>query len=315
MIVPREPLSWLRLVLRLRGTALIRIKWRLTAVFILASLLTAYEHTSGAKLGLSHTPFSLVGLALSIFLGFRNAASYDRFWEGRKFWGLLVNTTRSYAREVVTLVGLTADPQDGAVHSEVRRLQEDMIKRMIAYCHTFRQQLRGGADMESLAEYLPAAERPLLQRDPNPAMALLASIGERLVEAQRKGLLHVYHLGLIDETLSKLSDIQGGCERIRNTPVPFSYNVEIHRLVGLYCCTLPFALFDSMGLLTPVVTVLVAYAFLGIDALGDELEDPFGTDPNDLPLSALCTIIERDLKARIGYPLPAAATPIDEVLI
>jgi ion channel-forming bestrophin family protein len=314
MIVTREPLTWLGLILRLQGTALVRIKWRLFAVFVLASVLTAYEQLTEQKLALSHTPFSLVGLALSIFLGFRNAASYDRFWEGRKFWGLMVNTSRSYARQVITLVGLTADPQDGAVHSDVRKLHEDLIKRMIAYVHSVRQHLRGGADLETLAELLPANERPLLQRDPNPPMAILASIAEKLAEAQRRGWLHFYQLNAIDETLSKFSDIQGGCERIKNTPVPFSYTVEIHRIVGVYCCTLPFALFDSMGVFTPLVTVLVGYAFLAIDALGDELEDPFGTDPNDLPLSALCTTIERDLKARIGFALPAAATPVDEVL-
>lgn len=307
-------MTWLGLMVRVRGTALERIRWRLLTVVSLSGALTLFDHLGEAKLGLPIVPFTLVGVPLGIYLGFRNAASYDRFWEGRKLWGLLVNTSRSFGRQVVTLVGHTADPQDGAVHSEVVRLQQDLLKRIIAFSHALRQQLRGGAELERLGEFLDAGERTLMQRDPNPANAILTSVAEKLAGAQRRGWLHVYHHALMEETLSKFSDIQGGCERIRNTPVPFSYSVVIHRLVGVYCFALPFALFEVMGFLTPVVTSLVAYAFLGIDAVGDELEDPFGTDPNDLPLNAICRTIERDVKARMGAPLPAAPTPVDGVL-
>lgn len=297
---------------RWRGTALLRIRLRLLAVFVLAVCLTFYDYFGGHPLVISITPFTLVGVTLGIFLGFRNNASYDRFWEGRKLWGLMVNWTRNYARQVLTLIGPPL--QDAPPPSqEVVDLQHELVRRTIGYTHAVRQHLRNNIQLDELTEFLSAEDRQRLASEPNVPMALLYFMGERQCVAARKGWVHPVHHGLLEETLSRFSDIQGACERIKNTPVPFTYSVLIHSVVGVYCFTLPFALFEIMGFLTPLATVLVSYCFLGLDAVGDELEEPFGLDPNDLPLATLCTNIERDLKARIGLPLPERPRAVNEV--
>jgi putative membrane protein len=111
-----------------------------------------------------------------------------------------------------------------------------------------------------------------------------------------------------------MSGILAACERIRFTPLPFSYTVLLHRTAYLFCLLLPFGLADSVGWLTPVVTTLVAYTFFGLDRLGDELEEPFGQDPNDLPLLALARTAERNLSETLGEPLPEPLSPRDYVL-
>ena len=103
-----------------------------------------------------------------------------------------------------------------------------------------------------------------------------------------------------------------GCERIKNTPIPFTYNLLLHRTAYLYCFLLPFGLVDSIGFMTPFVVGIVSFTFFGLDALGDEIEEPFGVLPNDLALSSMCRTIERDLRAALGeVDLPAALVPVN----
>jgi len=112
-----------------------------------------------------------------------------------------------------------------------------------------------------------------------------------------------------------MTNIQGGCERIKSTPIPFSYTALIHKIVALYCYGLPFGIVNETEWFTPVVVTIIAYAFFGLDAVGDEIEDPFGKDPNDLPLTTLSTMIEVNVRQRIGdTDLPALLKPVDNVL-
>jgi putative membrane protein len=120
---------------------------------------------------------------------------------------------------------------------------------------------------------------------------------------------------VLEASLTSFTDIQGACERIKTTPIPFSYTTLIHRITAVYCYALPFGVVDTVGIYTPVVVVLVAYAFFGLDVVGDEIEMPFGTDPNDLALGAISRTIETNLRQRIGdAQLPGPAQPVDDVL-
>ena len=112
-----------------------------------------------------------------------------------------------------------------------------------------------------------------------------------------------------------MTDVQGGCERILSTPIPFSYTVLIHRIVAVYCFGLPFGIVESVGEFTPFVALLVSYAFLGLDTIGDAIEEPFGSEAHDLPLNALSTMIEINVRESIGdEPLPQMVQPINEIL-
>jgi ion channel-forming bestrophin family protein len=121
---------------------------------------------------------------------------------------------------------------------------------------------------------------------------------------------------MLDGTVGRMSAVLAACERIRNTPVPFGYTLLLHRTAYLFCFLLPFGFADALGWATPFVTALVAYTFFGLDALGDELEEPFGTLPNDLPIVALADTIEINLREALGETdLPELPQPKDYMLM
>lgn len=288
MIVPKST-SWLSTLTALRGTTLNRTWPRIVVVTAVAVVVTVlYERYSMFANGLTTAPFSLIGLALGIFLGFRNNTSYDRFWEGRKLWGALVNLSRSLTRQIFTLV----DADDAT--------RRELVYRLLAYVHCLRIHLREIPSVADLEELLPAEELEALGTERNRPNAVAHRLGERFRELYDAGQVHVMHLPALDESLTRLLDIQGGCERIKSTPIPFSYNVLMHRIVGVYCFTLPFGLVGSIHEATPWVVAMVAYAFFGLDAVGEQIEEPFGDDPNDLPLDGLCATIETNLRQRLG---------------
>lgn len=313
MMVP-ERTGWVRTVLRYKGSELPRTKNRILGVVLIASLVTFLEKSSAERMFDVHViPFTLIGVALSIFLGFRNNAAYERWWEGRKLWGALVNTSRTFARQTVTLIA----PPAGAtpeVEEEVRALEKELVRRAIALVHTIRHALRDEVPGEEVAACLPADEYEKLKTESNKPSAVSFHIGMRIRHAYDRGFIHPMHLPALEQTLVAFTDIHGGCERIKATPIPFSYTTLIHRIVAVYCYCLPFGLVNDVGLLTPAACLVVSYAFFGLDIVGDEIEQPFGYDPNDLPISAISRMIEINLRQRLGEELPPSLQPKDEIL-
>ncbi len=279
-------------------------------------IVTVLEALSDIDDGYSLTPvpFTLIGLAVSIFLGFRNNASYDRYWEARKLWGRLVNTSRSFARQVLTLVGPPSDEIGSG--RLVRAFQEDLVRRTVAYVHALRHHLRNSDPFPDLQRFLPEEELQHLRTQVNVPIAILQDIGLRLRGAWRDGWISEYHLPVLEASLTDLTDIQGGCERIKNTPIPFAYTVLTHRIVAFFCFALPFGLVRTVGALTPVVVLLISYAFFGLDEIGDQVEEPFGTEAQHLPLNALCRTIEINLLQAIDDDdVPQMLQPDDGILL
>jgi putative membrane protein len=311
MIVPDRRMSWFRLLFEYRGSTLPRIRARLFAVFLVACVATVLSEVTGHMTDLTPLPFSLIGLALGVFLGFRNNTSYDRFWEGRRLWGAMVNDARSYTRLVLNLLAVDATPQADRESSALRTLQTRLVYRMMGYVHALRMHLRGEThDLAPLEPFLPPGETHDLAREHNVPIAMLDAISRDLQSARRRGWMRERDVWLFESKLNDITNVQGGCERIRATPIPYSYTLLIHGIVAAYCFALPFGVVASAGRVTPLVVVLIAYAFLGLDAVGDEIEDPFGTDDNDLPLSTLSRMIEVNLRQRLGETdLPALLTP------
>jgi putative membrane protein len=314
MMVPART-GWVRTVLRYRGSELPRTKNRILGVLAISILVTAIEKVTPQQMFDVRTiPFTLIGVALSIFLGFRNNAAYDRWWEGRKLWGALVNTSRSFARQAVTLIAAPPDASPEVI-AEVDALERDLVRRAIAFVHVVRHSLRDedlGDDCKGL---LPEDEIEALRVETNKPSAVTFQMALKIKHAFDRGWIHPFHLPLLEQTLVALTDIHGGCERIKSTPIPLSYTTLIHRIVAVYCYTLPFGLVTEIGILTPVATLVVSYAFFGLDIVGDEIEQPFGYDPNDLPLSTISRMIEINLRQRLGEKeLPKPLTPVDEML-
>lgn len=318
MMVPKS-VSWFRMVFKYHGTELPRTKWRLIGVVALSCVVTWIEIVweQNRFPDIHVVPFTLTGVALSIFLGFRNNAAYDRWWEGRKLWGGAVNTTRSFARQILTLLGETpgGPALSDADKSEIAALQKELVYRVVAWTHALRLALRDQDDLSDLAPFLSAEEIEELRHQSNRPYAISHGTGVRLRRAYDRGWIHPLHLGTLESSLVSLTDIQGACERIKGTPIPYSYNTLIHRIVAVYAYGLPFGLVSDVGIMTPVVVLVVSYAFFGIDTVGDEIEQPFGTDPNDLPLSAISRTIEVNLRQRLGETeLPPLLRPVNEML-
>ena len=297
----------------LRGSALSEVWPMLVVLTALSFVATEALYTEEGRVGFTLTtiPFSLIGLALSIFLGFRNNACYDRWWEARKLWGALINTTRSTARQTQTLIA----SKDEAEAEEIETFRQEMVRRIIGFAYGLKYHLRSEISLEAVTPWVPEEEHAALARESNVPNALSHRMGERYRAAWDRGWIDTYHLRILEESLTGLTNIQGGCERIKNTPVPLSYTMLTHRLVALYCIALPFGIAADVGHATPLVVLFISYAFIGLDSLGTQLEDPFELDPNDLPLAALARTIEINLLERIGSEdLPKPIQPVEGFL-
>jgi putative membrane protein len=312
MIVRDRP-SGFKLFLVLRGSILPRILPSLVATTLIAIGVTvSHGDLFALKITLTTIPFSLIGLPIAIFLGFRNTAAYDRFWEGRKLWGEILLRSRSLSRQCRSLIAGT-EPATAALGLTDVRVR--MVLRAIAFAHALRHLLRDETDAGVYQNLLAEPERAGVALASNKPDYLMQKMGEDLALCLQQARLDPCLAASIDTTLSALGAAAASCERIKSTPIPFSYTLLLHRTAYLYCFLLPFGLVDSIGFMTPFVVAIVAYTFFGLDALGDEIEEPFGTDANDLPLDAICRTIEINLRESLGdTDVPEPMLPVNYCL-
>ena len=301
MIVRNRP-TLLKLFFILRGSVIQRIFPQVLFVFALSALVVwAHRVDPGLVPSVSSGPFALLGIALSVFLGFRNNACYDRWWEARKDWGQLIFTARDLARQTLILA-----------EAERQRL----LDITIAFGHALVCHLRPGSDVGRPLARLPADLAAGYKASRNGPDFLLREMGRILAGLRGTGTISDFQWAQLDGTLGRMSAMLAACERIRNTPVPFGYTLLLHRTAYLFCFLLPFGFADALGWATPFVTALVAYTFFGLDALGDELEEPFGVLPNDLPIVALAETIEINLREALGETdLPPLPQPKNYILM
>jgi ion channel-forming bestrophin family protein len=302
MIVrPRPGLRQLFFVLQ--GSVLPRVIPQILIVgLISAAVVAAHQVWPRALPTYSGAPFALLGIAISIFLNFRNNACYDRWWEARKQWGELVHLSRNLSRQTLIL-------------EEADRTR--FLRLNCALGHALVQYLRPGfGEQEKVTQFLEGDDIALWQASLFPPDAILRRMSQHLAALKARGQVSDISYQMFDQTLSGMSGVQTACERIRTTPVPFGYTLLLHRTAYLFCFLMPFGFADMLGWATPLSSMLVAYTFFGLDSLGDELEDPFGTSANHLPLSAMATIIELNLREAMGETnLPALPEPVNNVLI
>lgn len=304
MIVRSKP-STLSLFFILRGSIVPAIAPRVATMSGFAVLVLAFDHwRPGWFDNVSVAPFTLLGLSLSIFLGFRNNACYDRWWEARKLWGQLVYELRCLARETTVLLA-----EEEAV------VRQRIVRRLIGFTYALKARLRGTDGIAAIKPWVPGKDIPKLRVRRNLPDAMVQQLSAEYTACLRKGSLTDILYQSFAARLAAVSGVQAGCERINSTPLPFAYTLLLHRTAILFCLLLPFALVGSFGWVTPVIEAILAYAFFGLDALGDELEDPFGIAQNDLPLDAMTRAIEIDLLDTLGEEvLPDLLQPVDYVL-
>ncbi|MCU0424047.1 MAG: hypothetical protein MUF71_00340 [Candidatus Kapabacteria bacterium] len=231
---------------------------------------------------------SLLGTLLSLLLVFRTNTAYDRFWEGRKAWGSLINNSRSFAMIV-----------HGILERDDAENRTFFAKYIAAYAHALKGHLRDKVHYEELEGLDPA----LLERLPS-VMHIPNIIGAELfarVEMLRKQkLIADPHLRSVKPHHDALIDIAGVCERIKRTPIPFSYGFYIKLFITVYVCLLPFLLLDKYGYYTIPAIMFAAYALMGIEMIAREIEEPFGLDANDLPLDSMARTIYLNVHEILG---------------
>jgi putative membrane protein len=245
----------------------------------------ARSHIMGHEMVVDAVLFPVAGVGLAIFLGLRNNAAYAHYVEARQIWGRILSAARALTSQVIIYL-----PADGDGFE--RKL---FVQCLIAFVYALRHQLRRTDPSADLARYLSAEECQELRGMQYIPMALLDRLRLMLARAGRKRGDGEPLLWLLDGQVSELAAAVGGCERISNMPVPSAYGMLLHRAVYLYCFMLPFGLVADLGLATPLVCVLVTYTLFALEAIAQEISEPFGTDPNCLALNAMTRIIERSL--------------------
>jgi putative membrane protein len=286
-----DPHKWLDHFFDIRGTLVKEIGLRV-AVCVLWAIAVETFHAHVHPVGIPITPHSLVGVALGLLLVFRTNASYDRYWEGRRLWGGIVNETRNLIRSA-------------SVH-----LCDDafLLRRLTRWTAVFpwavMSALRGESEMGPAADDLPPHERNELLHAQHPALHASQQMTVCIAEARIEGRASDIVLMEIERNIHLLVGYLGGCERIRKTPLPFAYVVHLRRALVIYCLTLPFALLDSFGWFSLVAVLLIAWTFFGIEEIGVEIEGPFGDDANDLPMREICETIHNNVYALAGMSRP-----------
>lgn len=255
------------------------------------------------------TPVTILGGALAIFAGFRTNSAYDRWWEGRRLWGALVNSSRMFSSQVMAYLPSDADGPSA--------LQRRLLHRHVGYIHVLRCALREldpWAD-ERVKRFL-GEEIEALKKERTPAHALLDRTLRELTAEARAGRLEELRLSSLDRTIAALLDAQGGSERIKKTPMPRAYGFIADRIITFYGLMLPLALTGDLWVWMIPVNVVVCTSFLLISEVGRVLEDPFTLFYNAVPLQAISQGIENDVRLRLGEssldPVPG---PVDGILM
>ena len=262
------------------------------ALLFLFDLSIAGLYSSGCTwLALSSLPMGTMGAALSLFLAFRNNSAYGRWWEARILWGALVNWSRSIARQALTF--LSSDDED------TRERQTLLVHYMIAFVCALRCHLRGQSPLAELCGILGAARTKELRRHDNIPSAIVLEMGNLARSAYQNGWMDSYRFVRFEESLTELTNIMGGCERIKNTPLPRQYEYFPRLLVSFFCLMLPFGLVEGMGMLTPLASTAISFIFISLDSVGRELEDPFENTVHDTPMTGLSRTIEINLRQQL----------------
>ena len=298
-MIIRPEQHWFLRLFDWHGSVLSKIVFRLLLNLMMSIIaIISYQWYEQLGIHLTVAPFSLLGIAIAIFLGFRNSAGYNRFVEARNLWGTVLIAQRTLVRQLKNLL-----PAESAAHQR-------LVSFLVAFSWSLKHQLRKTDPSADLARLLPAQSVAEILASSMPTNRILLLAGDELGRLRAEGKIGDVTFSLMDNKLDELVHALGGCERLASTPVPFAYTLILQRTVYLFCTLLPFALVGDLHYMTPFVSVFISYTFLSWDSLAEELEDPFGTAANDLPLNAMCNTIERNLLDMTGqHPLPEILAP------
>lgn len=271
-MIAYNPKSWIQLIFGFHKSDTFRILWKEILYMGAFTLVLAYVEINyfpnTAVLEKLISVYSLIGFVISLLLVFRTNTAYDRWWEGRKKWGEIVNDTRNLA---VKLSSILLENDDRAYFS-----------RMISnFVFAMKEQLRNGVDLDELE--LTREEKVDLSSQLHIPSAISALLYKKVKQLRKEGKLTDFDFLSIDKNLNGLLDSMGACERIKKTPIPYSYSLFLKKFIFIYVTTLPFAFVNLFGYYSALIATFVFYVLVSMEVLAEEIEDPFGEDDNDLP--------------------------------
>ncbi|MCV3216343.1 hypothetical protein OGM63_22990 [Plectonema radiosum NIES-515] len=283
---------WIKLAFQLKGSVVLAIHRRVLACGFFGIFVSLLYYL---KLPVSQPIFESVipSIVLGLLLVFRTNTAYDRFWEGRKCWGSMVNNTRNLARQIlVSIDEITPEDKENKMAA---------LYLLVAFSVATKYHLRGEPVSSELEELMGHSRYLKLKTLNNPPLKIAFWIGDYLQRQYKGNCLCKYQLIAIQDLLNNLVDNLGACERILKTPIPLAYAIHLKQLLLVYCLLLPFQLVESLGWWTGLITAFVSFTLFGIEAIGIEIENPFGHDANDLQLETICNTMKRNIDDLIKF--------------
>ncbi len=282
-MVTYNPKDWFKLIIQFHKSDTFRqLFFSLVSIAIYAGFIVYFElHFFHINIKNPTVMHSILGFILSMLLVFRTNSAYDRWWEGRKLWGSLVNNSRNLSLKLATIINHKSDREDfkilitNYIFSVKNHLRDKYIQSEFYETKSM-----------SLSEFADAQHKPNL---------IAKHLYKKIFILHQNKDLTAEHLIILNDELRSFTDNCGACERIKFTPIPYSYNIFLKKMIFLYCMSLPIFFGYEFGYLTIVITVIVLYVFASIELIAEEIEDPFGEDENDLPLDDLCKRIKTNL--------------------
>jgi ion channel-forming bestrophin family protein len=281
----------------------IRIEIMLVTIYTLTINILYYQYDF-TNLVIPLSVPMVLGTVLSLLLAFRSNQAYDRWWEARTIWGAIVNDSRSLTRQVLSLMDATYQSED------LTAFQERFVKRQAAWCHSLGQALRKTDPLKGVDRLLSRRELSYVMKYDNVPAALLLLHGKDLKYALDQGWINQYQQVALDQTLSRLCDAMGKCERIKNTVFPATYSLYTHFTLIFFILLLPFALIDVLGFMEIPLVVAIAASFLLIEKMAINLQDPFENKPTDTPVTTIARNIEKDLRQMLHEQYSAPEEPV-----
>ncbi|MEG4574299.1 bestrophin family ion channel [Microcoleus sp. N3A4] len=277
---------WFKIALQVRGSVILSI---LPRVFLCGGfgVFIALLHFLNWPVSLPILSSIVPSIVLGLLLVFRTNTAYDRFWEGRKLWGTLINNVRNLARQIWVAIE-EKDPQD-------IELKKSVLRLLPAFAVAMKLHLRQESVNPELEPLMSPAQYQKLKSINNPPLEIAFWIEDYLHEQYERNCLDVYQLTGMKELINSMIDVLGGCERILKTPIPMAYAIHLKQLLLLYCLALPFQMVNDLAWGTGPVVALISFTLFGIEEIGIEIENPFEHDTNDLPLDSICATMQRNI--------------------
>ncbi|MBD2461305.1 hypothetical protein H6G89_09625 [Oscillatoria sp. FACHB-1407] len=298
-----ERLYWFRYALQLRGSVIPAILPRTIVCGGFGALISILYY-AGVPVSMPVLASLIPNIVLGLMLVFRTNTAYERFWEGRRLWGNLNNAIRNLARQIWVVI-LEKKPRD-------RQEKAAALRLLVAFAVALKLHLRQEPISDELKALLSPSRFFTLKEMLNPPLEIAFWVGDYLQLQYRRDRLNIYQLNAMQELLNQMVDVLGGCERILKTPIPLAYAIHLKQLLLIYCLTLPFQFVDDLSVWTGPIVALVSFTLFGIEEIGIEIENPFGRDPNDLPLDAICATMLHNIEDLMTLT-PSTAVASEEI--